>query len=765
VQLNNASHDNQPPQSQSDQDQTLASVSMDGGLTKSNRQQRKVEKTACDAKEIASLIVAAHKRLPRHLAKSVGMIYARYSSDLQHSIVDQVRELLEFAVLNEIFIPLEFIFWDSGISGRKKNRPGLNAMREALEKDRAQVLLVFHSSRLFRRGYYCMKFVVEDVVSEGKRAIFLKNNIDTEKDGHFWQGMLGMMSLIDEMIAKLTVPNIHAAHVGMLLNCIVHGTVTYGYTGENIPGQLRRNGLPRRRYEIDAAEAKWVRQIFDWYVTDRLSIREIVRRLNANLNCPRPRNSPTNRWSRGPVIRLLSNARYRGDWAYGRTQNVWDAKRDCGKTVMREKPLGTKQFDQLRIVTDDQWYAAQQLLMALRQKYARDRKRNKRSKDKNWMLYRLFFCAVHQRPLYSQCGGKYLFCPTCKDSQSDQSLFSLLPKELAIRLTLRQIRQLVCVDSELVKRVIAACQDASVRFQRPEEGQLSCLRKDYDKLTSRIKLIFENPGETDTDQEEARNELKTLRIRRAQVEAQLQAAEHHLAQEVRVPTEEAIRSLLSQFEQITCTTVELDEERQELLLSLIQSITGGRIHLHQMGERKKHQGWIQGRFVSQLTNTVLQQISPILTENEPGHEITIDFREVVSSVIEQRADRVKELYDEGKQMKEIAKFMGINVNMAIKSLKLWFKRAGLPYPNNAVRRGALRRADPHGSVCNRITPEVIRLVEAGYSNQDIAKKLGCSKDLITKVLKRFDEKHGTTYCDLKTRNRLIKRPPDSDQAA
>ncbi|MFT3880788.1 MAG: helix-turn-helix domain-containing protein [Gemmatales bacterium] len=162
---------------------------------------------------------------------------------------------------------------------------------------------------------------------------------------------------------------------------------------------------------------------------------------------------------------------------------------------------------------------------------------------------------------------------------------------------------------------------------------------------------------------------------------------------------------------------------------------------------------------------MLNHISPVLTADGPRQEVTIDFREELPSLTEQRADRVKQLYDEGKQMKEIAEIMHVNINMAIKALKFWYERAGQPYPDNGARYGALRRADPNGSLCNRITPEVIRLVEAGLTNQAIAQQLGCSKDLIAKVLKRYDERHGTTYSDLTTRNRRIDREPDSDQAA
>lgn len=730
----------------------------------SKRRRRREEKAENDSEEIARLIVEAHERLPKHKAKLRGLIYARYSSDMQQSIVDQVREVLLFATANGIFVSLDLIFSDSGITGRKKNRPGLNAAKAALASDKADVWLSFNSSRVYRRGYQCMKFVVEDVVGEGKRCIFVKNGIDTATSDS-WHALLAIMSFVDEIIAKLTVPNILAAHLGMFANGVVHGTVTFGYCGEPIPGNFTKRGLPRRKYEISQAEAKWVRQIFQWYVIDRLPIREIVRRLNADSEVPAPRINLDGRWTRGSVICLLSNSRYRGIWSYGRTQNVWNAKKDYGRAVLRDEPLGTKYFKHLQIVEDDIWFAAQQRLMTLKQKYARDRNRNKLPKDASWILGELLFCATHQRPLYAQSGGKYMFCPKCKDSGHDQALFSLLPKELALKLTLTKVRQLLTEDADFVSRVIATCQDAAARYMRPDEGQLQRLRKELGRLTSRIKLIFENPGETETDQEEAKAELKSLRNRRAQLEAELRVAELRAGQEVKVPTEDEVRKVLGNMEVLLSAENGIDAERQELLLSLLQSLTGGRIYLHQMGDRKKYHGWLQGRFASHLTTTVLGRLSSTVTSEESPAEIAIDYRDDTPSLAEQRADRVKQLYDEGKQLKEIAEIMQINVNMAIEALKFWYASRGLDYPNNAIRRGALRKADPNGALWKRLTPKVIRLVEAGFTNREIAGQLGCSRDLITKILKCHDEMHGTNYCDRKARYELIKRRLDSDRAA
>ncbi|MFT3880787.1 MAG: hypothetical protein QM703_14140 [Gemmatales bacterium] len=102
------------------------------------------------------------------------------------------------------------------------------------------------------------------------------------------------------------------------------------------------------------------------------------------------------------------------------------------------------------------------------------------------------------------------------------------------------------------------------------------MRKEVSRLTRQIAFLLENAGETENDQKEAQDQLKALRNRWAQVEAELRVADIAASREVRVPTEDEVRALLNKLEDILQTSDGLDEERQELLLSLIQSITGGR---------------------------------------------------------------------------------------------------------------------------------------------------------------------------------------------
>ncbi|OWK39331.1 recombinase family protein [Fimbriiglobus ruber] len=65
-----------------------------------------------------------------------------------------------------------------------------------------------------------------------------------------------------------------------------------------------------------------VRRVFGWFVHDRLTVMEIVRRLNDDTDIPLPPRSKTGAWTREVVARVLRNPLYRGWLRYGVTESV-----------------------------------------------------------------------------------------------------------------------------------------------------------------------------------------------------------------------------------------------------------------------------------------------------------------------------------------------------------------------------------------------------------------------------------------------------------
>ncbi len=762
------SGNNTPTPSSSTNDNSSPALPPPPRTLRRQRKQMKKEKWDEEQREIDRLVLEAHSRLPRLAAKCFGVIYARYSSNFQSSLVDQVRELLEYAVEHGIFVARECVFCDAAVSGRKRNRPGLLEMKASLSQRHVKVLLVFTTNRLYRKGSALEVFVDEEVLGEKKRAVFVKNVLDTSNTAQ-WRWYLKMLSMIDEAACTMYAPNIRAAHGGLFRAMLVCGNITFGYMGVPIPGVFTKRNKPRQQYAINDAEAAVVRLVFHWFVNERLPIEAIVKRLNSDDKIPFPRINPEDRWTRQSVRGILENTRYRGLWRYGVTEQEWQAKQDYSKAIFRDRPLEEVQWEELRIVPDELWYAAQDLLVLNEQKWAANRPKHGNARSRMWILNGLFYCAVHDRPLCGSTSGKYLFCLGCKGEPKDRRpLYSGLPRDLALKLTLKALLDLVRGDHELTKRIISACQDASRELQLPKQDEKQQLESRKKWLDGQIGFILRNAGDSDEDRSrselalaEHRNELRDITMQLGRIASARLCAP-------RIPTEAEVTTMLESFEEVLCSnSLEESEDMQYKMRELLRSLTGGRIKVVQAGEKRKRHGWVRGRFTPSVVAHVSGALSGSTSSVEPPTaELSIDYRVDTPSLIEERDNRVAELHAKGLQMKEIGKILDLpNPNTITQSLKRWCKRNGVPYPDNGSRYGAMRRADPNGALYKRLAPVVIPLVEEGLKNHEIAQRLGRSKDLITNVLKHYDSLHGTKYCDRKTRYKMHKRRPDPDQAA
>ena len=329
-----------------------------------------------------------------------GAIYARYSTRFQHSIDDQVREAREWADQNGVDVV--HVFSDEAQKGRSTRRKGLKELQQALENDQIDVVIVFTTNRLYRKMYQSLMFLEEEIVDRGKRCVFIRSGIDTA-DSEDWRQRLQLHALIDEFLVQTIANHVHAAHEGLLLQARVFGTLMFGYSGQEIQGVTTKMGRPARKLIIDPEAKVWVERIFDWFTRLRLSIAQIIRRLNAE-KAPLPTRSTTKRWTRLAVRRVLSNARYIGCWAYGTMKAVWLYKKSYSRQVPREAPLREITIEELRIIDDVTWAKAQERLHDLQQNAGRHPKDGDR-KSRPRVLNRLLFCEKHQKPLY--VGGSH----------------------------------------------------------------------------------------------------------------------------------------------------------------------------------------------------------------------------------------------------------------------------------------------------------------------------------------------------------------------
>ena len=519
----------------------------------SSKERRKIRRTRAEIqeerrkliektnREIDAIVQEFHEKLPREKAEGIGSLYARYSSRFQDSLADQIRTLFEAAYQLKIFIPREQVYFDMAIRGYQDRRPGLAALRKAIEEKQFNTFLVFATSRLFRRTYKALQFVEEQLVEKGIRAIFVKSGIDTA-DGDKWRTTFQLFAALDEAVVRMYGAHVRAAHEGLFIRRLVCTSLPLGYTGEEVPGEFTKRKRPRRRIIIDLETKPWIEKIYNWFVVDRLGLGEIARLLNDDDNAPAPAKSLTGLWTHALVRTHLMNPCYRGFWSYGAAETKWSSDKDYAQRVPRPEPLKSGQFEELRIIPDEVWLGAQKRLAEEVAKSGRKPKDGRKSLPN--LLRALFFCPEHNRQLV--VGGAHasiVFCPVCRATKVEtRPLYTHLNRALALRLTCEKLADLVRLDEALVDEIIVACQHEADAAQRPDPDEENRLRVRLEKVKRTIEFNRRNPGETEEEQEQTEKLLKQLRGERAGIEADLSAMQAAKTRVITPPTAEQVRA-------------------------------------------------------------------------------------------------------------------------------------------------------------------------------------------------------------------------------
>ena len=649
---------------------------------------------------------------------------------------DQVRECRAWADKNGYSVPEEFVFIDRARRGGSNRRAGLEALRQVIAAKQVDVIIVFATSRLFRRSYRALQFVHEEIVERDMRCVFVHSGIDTANLDD-WEMRLHVQSLVDELQTKNTKAHIRAAHIGLLLNGRVFGTIPFGYRGEVKAGESTRSGKPARRLAVDPAMADWVRRAFAWAVNERLSLMAIARRLN-ELGAPLPPRCATGRWTHLAVKIMLTNPRYIGRWQYGRTEAKWISTKDYVRQVDRDEPLRVEQRDDLRIIDDETWHRAQELIGSNPHAAGRkplDGDRRRRPKLLNGTLY----CGYHNRPLIVGGGnGTYYICPACRDG-AERMLFTHVNRRLASELICAKLADLIRGDRALVDAIVTACRTASEAQQRPDPGAAARLQQQCRRISEQIEYVMGMLPETSEDRRENQAKVAELRRQRAGLEAELARLNAAAAKPIAVPGPTEIEEMLAQLSVELAALGNDTESEVNHARQIIELITGGKILIYQAGPRRPHEGWAKAVFCANVVRLGAQAYGAGQAAGE-AVEISLDIRK--SPPHEQIADRAKELWDQALTYVEIGKRLGCGHNLVTRALKFWHERQGLPAPDGRKFPKRLRRP----KAAERTADEVMQLIGL-FSIQDIAARLGVSRNRVAEGIRIWHERRGLPVPD------------------
>ena len=230
-------------------------------------------------------------------------LYARVSTDRQNrdqTIDSQVSALRRWAAEHDHTVRPEHVFTDDGYSGSRLDRPALDRLRDAAREGEFDGIAVYSPDRLARRYAYQV-VLLEEFRKAGCRVEFVHRPITDDPHDQLLLQIQGAVAEYERAVLgeRFRRGKLQKARAGQW----VAGKAPYGYRYV-----AKRDGVPGHLV-IDDDEATIVRMLYRWLIDERMTVRQILKRLAAG---PwRPRNG--NRlWSSAVVHRVLSDPVYVG---------------------------------------------------------------------------------------------------------------------------------------------------------------------------------------------------------------------------------------------------------------------------------------------------------------------------------------------------------------------------------------------------------------------------------------------------------------------
>jgi site-specific DNA recombinase len=241
-------------------------------------------------------------------------IYARVSSAQQkeeHTIASQTAALIAFAQEKGFHVPREWVFEDEGYSGASLERAGLERIRDLAAEGQLQAVLVYSPDRLSRKYAYQV-LLMEEFARHGVETAFVKAPAGQSPEDQLlvqFQGMIAEYERAQILERSRRGKRHHARQGSVNVMC----GAPYGYR------YVRKTQETAAYYEILEEQALIVRQVYDWYTVEGLSIAAITRRLNEQSI---PTRKCISRWERTTVWAMLRNPAYKGLACFGKTRSA-----------------------------------------------------------------------------------------------------------------------------------------------------------------------------------------------------------------------------------------------------------------------------------------------------------------------------------------------------------------------------------------------------------------------------------------------------------
>ena len=326
-------------------------------------------------------------------------IYARVSTtgqEKEDTIESQLRQLKEHVTTRGIVLDEDAIYQDNGFSGANMSRPGLEMLRDKIAEGYYDVVFILDPDRLARK-FILQMILLDEFKSNDCQLQFIKRPIGESPEEQLLLQVQGVISEYER--AKIQERTRRGKLHRMKQGEIVTGRRIFGYHYIS-----KQHGVPAR-YEINDTEASFVRDIFNWYISDNISMREICRRLT-DLGVETVKNV---RWRAATLHGILKNSIYTG--------TGYANKQDCSDDIASSIFNTGKTIKKRRIRSRDEWLAFgapsiinEETFELAQNKLHLNSKRSSRNTKGKYLLRSLLVCGKCQQKMRIDTQSQKYIC-------------------------------------------------------------------------------------------------------------------------------------------------------------------------------------------------------------------------------------------------------------------------------------------------------------------------------------------------------------------
>ncbi|MFT3882004.1 MAG: recombinase family protein [Gemmatales bacterium] len=691
--------------------------------------------------------------------REVAASYARYSSDNQDptSLPQQHDKNRQAGANNGHHIPKTLEFNDEAVSGTKLRRTGLDALVAGAKEGKYRVIYFWNISRLAREVAISIPLLKELVKVYGIRIICVSEAIDSQQPS--WElNAIFNSYMAQEYLNRLREDVKRGTRYALEKGYSV-GDLCFGYVSEPIPDThgagKNRKQKPRKRRMVDPSTAEWVVKIFHWYTVELRSINWIRNELNRKGAPKDSRSSSRKGWLNTCVRNLLANLKYVGVWRYGLTKVIINPLNGVKTQVQRKESdpeVVTLHFPELRIIDDETFGKAQARLRENEEKVKNYRYKNGRFKGSSHdlqaprhLLQGLMRC--------KNCGctlqmnglrGKYLQCSGYPRNECPikTSLFRSYAEKALLELISRRILE----DVPLRKMLLEAVRAAWLQSKASNPMERESLEKQKRDIQRKINHLVDQV-ESGGSHEEIVSRLNSRRRELMDLDRKLEGLDQTPEGLQNEPSEDWVIQKLRKL---------------HLLLQAEPALAGvalrkliGTIEVHEEdfpGLKRKRLVGTFSLSPAQIASSVLGMQLPM---DQPVERVVLSFAPMPEWA--ERANEVKKLYDENHSAVTIAAQLGLKFGAIAKALRWWFTQRDMPVPSGSEKRDRIMRPTP---IQDAVMEKVIRLWKEHWPIHLIAKEVGCSRNSVTVMIKKWHHDNGLPWLNGQARRKQIREERD-----